>query len=437
MKKYSCIAIMVTVGLLLTSTIAWAAQDKIVLRFYTWYYTGPDGPAIDGYIDDFEKKFPNVKIDPAAITNRDYWSRLTLDIMSNVEGDIVGLDGTAMGAYYYLRPGGAFISLDEYIEGTSLEDDLILMDDMKKDDHYIALPYAWNTVGHFFYRKSHFKEAGVDVDSMSTWEGFKEGAVRLTVDLDGDGSIDRYGTTLPTSADAISRWYLQFWFWTVGGGFFKDEAPPYTAENVIFNCPENLFALEYLVDLKRKTFVPGVRDPFQMMELFYNGSISTVFCATWGINMLKANMPEVYEEDLDFFPTPSVYYQGELRPPVYVSWSIPHAISSNCKYPDLAWEFIKFINGEEVQQKWIATGRSLPVHKKVMESPWFEKNRPTAYRFIDLARKFEWQITPDIPQWNEIDKVVQEAMKSAYLETKSPKEVLDRAQAEIVKIMER
>jgi len=436
MKKYSYIVMMVVVSLLLISTIACGAQSKIELTFYQWYYTEAKyGPVIDGYIGAFEEKFPNVKVNPVAITNRDYWDRLTMDIMSGVEGDVVGVDQASMAAYYYLRPEGAFISLDKYIEGTSFAEDLVLLDDMEEDGHCIALPYNWFTFGHIFYRKSHFEEAGLSVDGMGTWESFKEGAAKLTVDLDGDGRIDRYGMTLPSTAEAISRWWHQLWLWTAGGGFFKNEAPPYTAENVIFDCPANLFALEYLVDLKREAFAPGVRDPFQIQELFYNSSLSMFLGASWSLVMVETNMPtQIYEEDVDIMPMPSAYYQGELRPPVLVAWSTPLAISSRSKYPDTAWDFIEFLNSEEIQRDWITRVAS-PVNKKVLESSWYKTSFPKIGAFMNLSREFEWRMTPNIAQWNEIDKVIQEAVKSAYVEVKSPKEALDWGQAEIVKIM--
>jgi len=241
--------------------------------------------------------------------------------------------------------------------------------------------------------------------------------------------------TLPSTAEAISRWWHQLWLWTAGGGFFRNEAPPYTAENVIFDCPANLFALEYLVDLKRKAFAPGVRDPFQIQELFYNSSLSMFLGASWAIHMVETNMPpQIYEEDVDIFPIPSAYYQGKLRPPVLVAWSTPLAISSRSKHPDTAWEFIAFLNSEEIQREWI-TRVSSPVNKEVLDSSWYKTSFPKIGAFMNLSREFEWRITPNIAQWNEIDKVVQEAVKSAYVEVKSPKEALDWGQAEIVKIM--
>lgn len=190
------------------------AQEKITLKFDQWYYSDPNvAEVMDWYINEFEQRYPNVEIEPSAITGN-YWDKLPISISSNTEGDIVGLDtGDGMRAFYSLRLGGTFINLDDYIEGyvledgTSLERDIILMDQMKLDGHYIALPYVWFVAINMAYRKSHLKDAGVTVEDLKTWKGFKEGAEKLTRDLDGDGTIDLYGFGHPVYPGTVERWW--------------------------------------------------------------------------------------------------------------------------------------------------------------------------------------------------------------------------------------
>ena len=79
----------------------------------------------------------------------------------------------------------------------------------------------------------------------------------------------------------------------------------------------------------------------------------------------------------------------------------------------------------------------MPSNKKVLESEWYKTNYPMLTEYVRGILGGKLQNTPDIPQWSEIDKIIQETAKTAFLEAKSPKEALDWGQAEIVKIMER
>jgi len=444
--KILSICFLVT-GLVIISLLpSMAAAQKIRLVFEQWFYGDPKiGPVMDWYINEFQKKHPNVEIKPTSISNEMYWNKLAVDIASNTEGDIIALDtGAGINGYYRLRPGGAFINLDDYIkgcileDGTSLENDIMLMDSdqLKRDGHYIALPHNWFIAENIAYRKSHFRDAGVTPEDIKTWEGLKEAAVKLTRDIDGDGTIDRYGFGHPVYPEVLSRWWHMHWLWTAGGGIFPKEKPPYTAENLIFNSPENVFATEYLADLVKKANPPGNKKLFELIPMFYEGNLSMIPIAVWTIELLQMNMkPEgSWKTDLGLVTFPAVNYQGKLRQPVYVVWSNPLAISSRCKYPDIAFEFIAFIHSKEVQRRisvW-----SAPVNKVVL-SEFYKKDHPLQYKFIEMSQGFETRLVPDIPQWNEFDHIIQQAMNAALLGLKSPKEALDWAQSEMAKALEK
>jgi len=434
------ILVICLVSMFLITSMA-AAQKKITLKFDQWFYSDPNVAEImDWYTNQFEQRYPNVEIKPSAITGN-YWDKLPISIVSNTEGDIVALDtGAGMNAFYHLRRGGSFISLDDYIkgcvleDGTSLEKDIMLIDQMKRDGHYIALPYVWFVAENTAYRKSHLKDAGVNVEDLKTWKGFKEGAEKLTRDLDGDGTIDRYGFGHPIYPEVISRWWHMHWLWTAGGGIFPKEKLPYTPENLIFNSPENVFAVEYLRDLVKKVNPPGNKKLFELFPMFEKGDLSMVHIATWTMVLLKNDMEPKgsYETDLGLFPFPGVDYKGKFHQPVYVGWGNPLAISTNCKHPDIAFKFIAYTHSKEVQGRLGAW--AMPVNKSVLETS-YKKDFPDRYKFVKMALPYELRIVPDILQWNEFDHIIQQAMNAALLGLKSPKEALDWGQAEMAKAL--
>ena len=89
---------------------------------------------------------------------------------------------TNYATYAALRPGetGAFVNLDDYIAGTTLEDDLVDQDSLTYNGHYIGLSnYAWG-IRAIYYRKSMFQEAGIDPASIKTTDDFLDAARKLT-----------------------------------------------------------------------------------------------------------------------------------------------------------------------------------------------------------------------------------------------------------------
>ena len=245
MKSNKLMAIFVLSVLVVSFAFSSGEQDTtgdgITLRYYQWWnIPGIGAENMVPEIEAFESLYPNVKIEAAAITNDAYWDRLTLDIASNVEGDIVHLDSTGMLGYHRQRQGGAFLALDDYIkgytlpDGTSLENDIMGLELMKRDGKIIALPYNQLLFANMAIRKSHLEEVGAKPEDLATWKGFMDTAVKLTRDVDSDGTIDRFGYGHPKDATPLARWWHLHWLWTAGGGVFPKEQPPYTADRLIW-----------------------------------------------------------------------------------------------------------------------------------------------------------------------------------------------------------
>ncbi len=423
---------LVAVLLVVTSFCAFS-QAKITLRFYQWFNRGTRGEIIAGDIEGFQKLYPNVKIDAVSITNDAYWDRLTLDITSNVEGDIVALDSTAMTAYEGLRQGGAFLALNDRIkgytlqDGTGLEKDIMNYELGTRNGKLIALPYTQFICPHLAYRKSHLQEAGVDPKDLATWDSFQKAAIKLTKDLNGDGKIDRYGYGHPTAAATLSRWWHMTWLWTAGGGIFPKEQPPFAADRLIFNSAENVYALEKLRDIVKAASPPGEKSLFEELAMFNEGSMSTIMIAVWALARLQGA-----GSDYDYVPFPSTKYNGEARPSVYTTWGIPIAVSAISKHPKEAFDFIAFMHSEDAQKRAAVEGA--PVNRRL--SSWYEGAYPNIAKYWRIAEAYKMRRNnPDIPQWTQLDHVVQEAVKTALIGLKPPKEALDEAQKEMIRIM--
>ena len=412
-----------------------AGDEKITLVWYQWFDAETHEKELKPIIEEFQKTHPNVEIELAAISNETYWDRLALDIASNAEGDIITLDtGAGLESYYSQREGGAFISLDDYIkgyvleDGTRLEEDIYLIDSVKKNGNVVALPYIMFSAPMTAYSKSALAEAGVDPEMLTSYDTYYEAAKALTVDKNGDGTIDQYGWGHPTFVETLSRWWHMHWLWTAGGGIFPKEEGPYTADRLIFNCEENVQALEFMKKMLDETAPSGLKTVTDIHAMFANKSVATCQMAVWTLANFQAMMSEEdFNNDLGMADFPAC---GDNEP-VLVSWGNPLAISSNCEHPQEAFEFIAFLHSKYAQK--LAMRRAAPTHKLVYED--YAKENPKQAEFIQRAQNFEMRIVPDILQWNEFDHIVQQAVSDALLGTKSVKDALDWGQKEMAKAL--
>lgn len=409
-------------------------SGDITLVWYQWFDAETHETELKPIIEEFEKTHPGVHIELAAISNENYWDRLALDIASNAEGDIITLDtGAGLESYYSQREGGAFINLDDYIkgyvldDGTRLEEDIYMIDSVKKDGHVVALPYIMFSAPMTAYRISALEEAGIDPQQLSTWEGYLEAAKALTKDTDGDGVVDQYGWGHPTYVETLSRWWHMHWLWTAGGGIFPNEEGPYTADRLIFNCEENVRAVTFLKEMLDATAPSGLKTVTDIHAMFANGSVATCQMAVWTLANFQAMMGDQYDTDLGMMPFPS---DGDNEP-VLVSWGNPLAISSNCEHPDEAFDFIAFLHSKYAQK--LAMRRAAPTNKLVYDD--YAEVNPKQAEFIQNCQNYEMRIVPDILQWNEFDRIVQQSISDALLGTKSVQEALDWGQQEMIKAL--
>ena len=415
-------------------------DEKIVLTWYQWFDATAHETELMPMIKEFEKLNPNVTVELAAIPNEAYWDRLALDIASGVEGDIVTLDtGAGLMGYYSQRPEGAFIPLDEYIDGyvlpdgTRLEEDVLLIDSVKVNGDVVALPYIMFSAPMTVYRKSVLEKAGVKPEDLMTWSGYYEAAKKLTQDTDGDGKIDSYGFGHPAFAETISRWWHMHWLWTAGGGIFPNEAPPYTVDNLIYDEQENVAAIKFLKKMLDETAPAGQKTVSELHSMFANGALATVQIATWTLGNFEAMMSEEdYMNDIGMVPFPAYDLDGAQKAPIYTSWGNPLAISSNSEHPQEAFDFIAFMHSKAAQK--LAMRRASPTNKLVYDD--FAQIKPKQAEFVQKAQEFEQRIVPDIVQWNQFDRIIQESIKSALLGTTSVEKALSQGQEEMVKALQ-
>ena len=209
--------------------------------------------AYDKIKEMYEAANPNVELVYNGIPYADYWDKLTTEIVAGNESCIIEMQSGAQhyGTYAALREGetGSFVNLDPYLAKTDLANKLVDQGSMVYNGHNIGLSdYAWGARA-IYYRKSLFKEAGIDPATLKTQDDFLAAAIKLTKPA-ADGKPAQYGfgavlSTHPFVWDEFKTFIAR----PIGATYTKDNLAPFTADNVLVDSPAMKWAFKWWQDM--------------------------------------------------------------------------------------------------------------------------------------------------------------------------------------------
>ncbi len=208
-----------------------------------------------------------------------------------------------------------------------------------------AIPGGCNVVV-LYYNKRLFDEAGVDYpDETWTWETVIEEAQKLTTKGEA-GRVQQFGVFF----GGEWRNYIKM----NGGNIWNEDKTRCT-----INSHESREAIQLLKDLSVKYHVSPTASQIKEQgpfEMFMSNRLAMFIGARWYTTMLKK------QKDLDWriapLPKPSEDKE-RLTPLTGHAW----AVSSETKYPQLAYELVKHITSEEGIKLLIEIGDALPMRK--------------------------------------------------------------------------
>lgn len=136
-----------------------------------------------------------------------------------------------------------------------------------------------------FYNTALLEEAGVDVDSIHTWDDYIEAGKQVTRDTDGDGTPDVYMATIETT-DIFSTYPIML---MMGGGTYNADG------EIILDSPENVEALQFIQDLihvhgiARATSGGNHHSPDHYVDMV-EGRVASLWMPQWYMTRFPDNM---------------------------------------------------------------------------------------------------------------------------------------------------
>ncbi|NLM38875.1 MAG: ABC transporter substrate-binding protein [Firmicutes bacterium] len=400
---------------LLLSAVALA--EPVQLQFWT-PFTGPDGAYMERMVDKFnEEHAGEIEVELFILAGgADYITKLALAIRTGAPPGVVILSPND---YFRFLDSLTSWTREELIDQYGLDvDDFSsnILDAVTRDGKIYAIPLGTYCLG-LYYNIDHLVEAGLEPRAPRDMTEFLEYARKLTVDKDGDGSIDQWGWY------SFGGWpFRVLWQWYTllfqnGGSLLSEDQ-----RSAEFYSPEGMSALEFYVDLIHKEGV-APPDPADPEEAFRVGMLSLHVNGPWMINLFKE------QPGLNWAVAP-VPVLGEKQ----VVWGDAHLMCIPKQSPETteaAITLAKWLSDNSLE--WAKAGQ-VPVRNSIVESEEFA----ALTEQYEFAKQLPYvQFLPQTERLAEIESVLLEYMDAAYLGDMDPEEALEYAAEEVDDILRR
>lgn len=374
----------------------------------TVWAMGAEGKLIRQAAEIFEKRNPGVKIVTQAIPWTGAHEKLVTAVVGNMAPDISQLGTTWMPEF---RAMNALEPLDGFLASSVLETKDFFPGARESNLHggqWYGLPWYVDT-RVMFYRTDLAARAGYK-KFPEDWESFYKFSKALLRSKEGG-----YAFSLPTNDWQI---FLMF-YWQNGGELLKGS--PLTAgkfEGTIDHLKQ--FFDEKLAPLE------GGNDT-DLLTAFESGYFPVFISGPWMISQLETSKPQLNGRWATA-PLPA----GERRASFMGGCNLVLFRSSPRKA--LAWKFMEFMAGPEMQAKWYALSGDLPASREAWKAPALSKDpRLASFRKeLDTAKA-----PPQVPEWENIAGTINDAVEEAVFGRVSAQAAREKLSARIEKILAR
>ena len=292
--------------------------------------------------------------------------------------------------------------------------------------------WAWTDIRGLWYWKDMLHEAGVDPNSLRTWDGYIDGAKKLNTILRPEGIEGVHLVGASHSPDIEFYPYL----WMLGGNIVDIKTGHPTKGHYWFptyNGTEGIRATEF-IKAQIDAGIKPQKDHFWGKE-FLNRKFAVMLEALQHhVHLNTTEQKWDFEQKVGFipmFPVPNLSYNTSS---LMGGWELSIPKTSNHK--DLAWELITIILEPRIIAPYVVSHANLPTQISIGEGPYvLEANKTIPYysQLIDMIEIGHGR--PNIPEYPQIAEHIKQALDEVYYGLKDPKQALNDAAAKSAKVL--
>jgi len=360
------------------NTTAPTEKGSITLHVSGWASSPEESRLVEANLANFERIHPDIHIQWSPFLGSDYPAKMQSNLSNHTMPDV-----------FYLQPrmapdyisSGKLLNLSPYMAKDHVQISSYYFNNSFscKTGRVFGIPKDFNSLG-LFYNKTLFQQANVVLPTNQwTWNDMRVAAKKLTkvgkaAKLSYGNTQSVYGITLP---DNSSRWLA---FLYANGSSVLN--PNGTRAN--FNDAAGVDSLKFYTSfqLEDGSSVPAssIVSPWagDVFDAFGQQRVAMVVEGGWLIQYLQKNFPNVQYgiAPLPLSPT------GKRADLIFTNaW----AAYSQTPHPAAAWELIKYMAGQSVQESQLKEGFALPSLKNMADDPYLQTN-PNLKVLFDSAQ---------------------------------------------------
>jgi multiple sugar transport system substrate-binding protein len=389
--------------MLLSGGCGRAQDDRVTIRFWNGF-TGPDGRTMLQMVRRFNEQNPDVQVLMQRMDWGTYYNKLFVAGLGGRAPEVFVLHTHALPRFAGAGFARPIDDLAEDIDLTDLDSNVWQATNVA-GQHY-GLPLDVHPLGMFINR-GLFREAGV-TEIPQDAASFVAAMRRVK-----NSGPNRWGFVIANQESNCYTFMRQF-----GGEFFTPDG-----SRCVMNNPQNVQALEYLVQLIREEQLAPPPENFDAWIGFRQGRVGVAF---EGIYMLA----DLQRSDIDFeaAPVPLLGNQQAV-------WGGSHNLclkeGLDERRQEASWRFMKYLSDNSLE--W-AEGGQVPVRKSQRDTDRFQAMGPQ-YQF---SRQIPYlSYLPQVTFVFEFQSEFNRAVESVLRGRRSAQDALDEATANINRVIER
>jgi multiple sugar transport system substrate-binding protein len=406
------------------SSTSLADKTNVTLRglFDLENYPGRWNQLLQPALDELNRRHPdmNIKLDYDEFSYPGTRNQI-LDRLSNGDPvDITSLDQIWLGEF---AERGLIKNLTQEFEKWGRISDLYEpnIDGCVYNGTLYAL-WLWTDVRGMWYWKDMLQEAGVDSESLKTWDGYISAAVKLK---DHFGDRINQGVHLVGASHDPDLWYP--YLWMLGGEILELREGHPTKDGYWFpsyNSSEGVRALEFLKQQVDAGIKPQKEHSWGAE--FANRSFPVMIEGSWIPGSFPNESRSTFEKQVGFIPMFPVPKQTIQTTIMMGGWEL--AIPTTSQHSDLAGELITIMAQPEILSPFLVEMGFLPTQRTLGDGPASEPLKQSIPFFEDMISMIQYgRSRPNIPEYPEIAEDIHQAIQQVYNGSASPKETLDMA----------
>jgi multiple sugar transport system substrate-binding protein len=283
--------------------------------------------------------------------------------------------------------------------------------------------WAWTDVRSIWYWKDLLNNSGVDPNSLKTWDGYIESAIKINSALKGKGI---QAVELVGGPGSPNEWFP--FLWMLGGDILEYRQGHPTKDRYWFptyNSTEGVKALEFFKQLVDVGVKPITID---FEEKFVDRKYAVMLGGSWLPGRFLPLTKTSIEEQVGMIPMLPVPNKNTSTATIMGGWLL--SIPNTSENKDLAWELIMIMLKPEILSPMLAKYGYLPTQIPIGQGPFSAELRKSIPYYNELISLIPFgHERPNVPEYPLIADHIREAIDAVYSGTKEPKQSLDYAAA--------